>query len=295
MRRHPRPGFTLPRLLVVLGVLALPLGLLPTALVRARAEQERANTFNNLKMLALALHNHNDAVGHLPPGVDDHHFSATAYLLPYVEENELFKKVDFKKDVEDEANAQARKTVVKRFLSPRDPLEKGPAGNGPTNYLFNDKVFSLNSKARIPASFPDGTSNTVVIGETLKGDGGTKGEDVRRQHIRLDKEALKAIVDEEIAKDWKDGRHIAGDRCGTWMDGRFLQGTFNGQWKLNDPRPDVDCGGVGGASTLRSLDDKIPIALADGSARTVSAKKLSETTWHNALDPADGQPLGSDW
>ena len=295
MRRHPRPGFTLFQLLVVLAVLAILLGLLLPAVARVRHAAERANSFNNLKQLALSLHNYNDTNGKLPPGVDDRHFSASTYLLPYVEQGELYNKVNLKKDVEDEANADARKTTVKLFLSPRDTQAKAPAGYGPTNYLFNDKVFSLNSAARIPASFPDGTSNTVVIGETLKGDGGKKGVDVRRQHIRLGKEALKAIVDEEIMKDWKEGKHIAGDRCASWMDGRFLQGTFNGQWKLNDPRPDVDCGGAGGASALRSLDNDVPVALADGSVRTLDAKKLSEQTWHNALDPADGNVLGSDW
>lgn len=36
------------------------------------------------------------------------------------------------------------------------------------------------------------------------------------------------------------------------------------------------------------------IALMDGSVRNVSAG-LSQATWSNALNPADGQVLGSDW
>ena len=79
------------------------------------------------------------------------------------------------------------------------------------------------------------------------------------------------------------------------MDGRFLQGVFNGKLKLNDERPDVSCGGEGGVSTLRSLDDQIALGLADGSARFVNAKKLSFLTWTYVLDPADGNVLGSDW
>ena len=79
------------------------------------------------------------------------------------------------------------------------------------------------------------------------------------------------------------------------MDGRFLQGTFNGKLKLNDERPDVSCGGEGGVSTLRSLDDHIALGVADGSCRFIDAKKLSFQTWSYALDPADGQVLGSDW
>ncbi len=36
------------------------------------------------------------------------------------------------------------------------------------------------------------------------------------------------------------------------------------------------------------------IALMDGSVRKISSS-LSQTTWTNALNPADGQVLGSDW
>ena len=75
------------------------------------------------------------------------------------------------------------------------------------------------------------------------------------------------------------------------MDGRFLQGTFNGKLKLNDERPDVSCGGEGGVSTLRSLDDQIAVGMADGSARFLDAKKLSFTTWAAALTPAGGEVL----
>ena len=36
------------------------------------------------------------------------------------------------------------------------------------------------------------------------------------------------------------------------------------------------------------------IALMDGSVRTITAD-LSQRTWSNALNPADGQVLGPDW
>ncbi len=138
-------------------------------------------------------------------------------------------------------------------------------------------------------------SNTIVIGETLKGDGKEKAEDVRRQYVLLDKEAFRRLKVDTGVSYWKDGKDIAGDRCASWMDGRFLQGTFNGKLKPNDERPDVRCGDEGGVSTLRSLDDQIMLGLGDGSVRAISAKGITFTTWSNALDPADGNPLGPDW
>ena len=57
----------------------------------------------------------------------------------------------------------------------------------------------------------------------------------------------------------------------------------------------MNCGGAGGVSTLRSFDDLILVALADGSVRTVNAGTLTFKTWNNALCPNDGMPLGPDW
>jgi hypothetical protein len=227
--------------------------------------------------------------------VDDNNFSASAKLLPYMEQGNLYNSIKFDKPITDEANAAARKTVIATFLDPRDPIKSVRDDSGATNYLFNDLVFFRNSKSKFPASFPDGTSNTIAIGATLKGNGGEKAEDVRRQYVLLKKDALKEVKADAGAADWKENKNIAGDRCASWMDGRFLQGTFNGKLKLNDERPDVSCGGEGGVSTLRSLNDEIAVGLADGSSRFINAKKLSFKTWTYAVDPADGMPLGPDW
>ncbi len=111
----------------------------------------------------------------------------------------------------------------------------------------------------------------------------------------LKKDALKGVKADTGAAYWKENDKIAGDRCASWMDGRFLQGTFNGKLKPNDERPDVTCGGEGGVSTLRSLDDNIAVGLGDGSAAFISAKKITFQTWTYALCPNDGMVLGPDW
>jgi type II secretory pathway pseudopilin PulG len=294
--QQPRPAFNLFSLLVLIAILAILLALLLPAVQKVREAAARTQSANNLKQLALALHNYNGAVGKLPPGVDKNNFSATTYLLPYIEQDNLYKSIDLKKDIGDKANTEARGTRVKTLENPLDSVEIVNAKWGPTNYLFNDKVFFLNSVSSIPASFPDGTSNTIVIGETLKGDGGTKAVSVKRQHVLLAKKDLKGLKDNGGAKYWKDDKNIIGDRCASWMDGRFLQGTFNGRLKLNDPKnPDVSCAGAGGVSTLRTDARLVQVALGDGSVRSLDPATLTMATWQNALDPADGNPLGSDW
>ena len=67
---------------------------------------------------------------------------------------------------------------------------------------------------------------------------------------------------------------------------------------LNDPRPDVvikDGEVLSGLAGPRSLRDTIPVALGDGSVRTLNARKLSYRTWSLAVTPDDGMPLGEDW
>jgi competence protein ComGC len=294
MRR--RSAFTLFQLLTVLAILAFGFALFMPALAKARLSALRAQSANNIKQITLAYHSYASVnKDDFPPGVDDNHFSASAKLLPYIEQGNVYKLIKFDKPIMDDANADARKVVISTFLSPLDPIKGVRAASGATNYLFNDQVFLLNSKSNLRRSFPDGTSNTIVVGETLKGDSGDKAEDVRRQYVLLKKDALKGVEADAGAADWKENKNIAGDRCASWMDGRFLQGTFNGKLKPNDERPDVSCGGQGGASTLRSLNDQILLGLADGSVRSINAKKITFTTWSNALCPNDGMPLGPDW
>src|SRR5260370_21740131 len=196
-------------------------------------------------MIVLSLHNYADSQrGSLPPGFDDNYFSASARLLPYLEQDALYKQIDFTKSIDDKANEAVRKTGVKVFLNPEDKAQ--PSGGkdptkryGPTNYLYNGLVFYRNSKARMPASFPDGTSNTIAVAATLRGDRSNKATDVKRQYVALSADEAakyKGKREEMGVKEFKAGKHIAGDRCASWMDGRLLQGTFLPGRAPNDKR-----------------------------------------------------------
>src|SRR5262249_47125449 len=86
MRNRCRPAFTLLESLVCLSLLLILLGLLVPAVARARAAARGQVSTNNLRMIALSVHNYADAKnGVLPPGFDDNHFSAASRLLPYLE------------------------------------------------------------------------------------------------------------------------------------------------------------------------------------------------------------------
>jgi prepilin-type processing-associated H-X9-DG protein len=130
----------------------------------------------------------------------------------------------------------------------------------------------------------------VMLGETLKGDGGKKAVDLKRQHVALKKDALKDVKEDSGVQDWKDSKNIAGDRGASWMDGRFLQATFTATRLPNAPEPDVDCEGLGGMCSLRSLDGRMNILYFDGHVSSVD-KKIDIKVWKAVCNWKNNQPV----
>src|SRR5262245_13995981 len=107
MRRR-RPAYTLFQLLILLAFLLLLAGMLLPAVQKVREAAARTQSMNNLKQIALACHNYHAAYNRLPAGVDGKNFSGLVYLLPFVEQDNVFKNTDLTTSPDDKGNAATR-------------------------------------------------------------------------------------------------------------------------------------------------------------------------------------------
>jgi prepilin-type N-terminal cleavage/methylation domain-containing protein len=194
-RRAGRVGFTLIELLVVIAIVAILIGLLLPAVQKVREAANKTICRNNLHQIGVALHAYHDNHKNFPPGYRNDKegdiastspgWGWAAYLLPYLEQDALYKQINFNSNIEWPANQVFRTTVLDVYVCPSDRLtgvftildmSNAPLTDAATNSYaashgvgaslsseFNG-MFNRNSKVRI-RDVTDGTSSTIAIGE----------------------------------------------------------------------------------------------------------------------------------
>lgn len=189
MRRQA--GFTLIELLVVIAIMAILVALLLPAVQQAREAARRTSCKNNLKQLAIALHNYHHSHETYPPGVVNltgpirqapagYHHSWTVAVLPYLDAGPLSRAIDPTLSIYAEENLKARKVLLPVLLCPTDPgTDRSSVATGSValgNYagnhhhlgagidINNHGVLFLNSRVRQKDIF-DGSAHTIMLGE----------------------------------------------------------------------------------------------------------------------------------
>lgn len=160
--------------------------LLLPAVQQAREAARRTQSRNNLKMLALAMHNYHDAYNTFPRGTvenaalePEERLSWLYSLLPFLEQAAVFNEMDASTGWNSEANRNFSGLTIELFLNPSQPGNGvasggidyvGIAGVGPDAALLpsSDRkagIFGYNRATRM-RDILDGTSNTLMFADS---------------------------------------------------------------------------------------------------------------------------------
>lgn len=128
-----RKAFTLTELLVVIAIILVLLGLFLPAIQSVRESARRLQCQNNLKQVAVGLHNYHDSIRVLPPAypggfdpfLDDKRWGWAAFILPFIEQQPLYHQIDPVRDglfhvVFNPAKRSLLETPVSTYLCPSD-------------------------------------------------------------------------------------------------------------------------------------------------------------------------------
>jgi len=149
---------------VLTAYVGLSAGLLLPAVQKVRESTARVQSTNNLKQIALAMHGYHDAMGAFPPAAIVNKkgkplLSWRVAVLPYLEQEALYKKFKLDEPWDSEHNLPLSKVVIKTYTDPRVATEPGLTYY--KVFVGKDAGFSL-LKGRSLVSILDGSSNTLM-------------------------------------------------------------------------------------------------------------------------------------
>ncbi|MEN1678122.1 MAG: DUF1559 domain-containing protein [Planctomycetota bacterium] len=188
-RQSPRRrAFTLVELLVVIAIIGILIALLLPAVQAAREAARRSSCQNQLRQVAVGLHNYEMANARFPAGVTNptgpiqnvpggDHKSWITYSLAQFGEPARFRAVDFAVGAYHKKNHRARRTIIEWLICPSSPNAEFPYSSyagvhhdaeAPIDTTNNGVLF-LGSRVTFD-DLTDGAAYTLMVGEKITND-----------------------------------------------------------------------------------------------------------------------------
>lgn len=131
----------------------------------------RVQSFNNLRLQALAIHGHHDKHGHPPQAgtFDDlgrglHGWMT--FLLPNMEQQQLYDSIELDRPWSDVVNEETFRTPVYHYSIPREP-QRTRDGYATAHYSLNAHLVRPGQPIQLLGP-PDGAANTILAGEVIE-------------------------------------------------------------------------------------------------------------------------------
>ena len=337
-----RTAFTLVELLVVIAIIGILIALLLPAVQAAREAARRMDCCNHLRQIGLATHNFHDVHRKFPSlaSSSNYCYSPQAQILAFVEQAALRDMVDVTEPLF-LGSAMRDMTINPRYadtITIKLPLFTCPSDGGVSEFaLTEDKVQSItncaggnyvacigsgtgtNYDCRYPtngfiyydsrncfASITDGTSNTMIYSETLRGCGDSRVApgptgDPKHQTMLVASmfrpvtgtAGLSGLVDptdEFLASLCTASSSFQGERGASWLVGKPYASTYSAYLAPNSKFHDMVSMSIGYFSARSNHAGLVNVAMGDGSVRNVS-DNVSMDVWRAMATIRSGETV----